>query len=173
MPTFELVCRISVGGGRLWRSFSLWCSYSGMVPCTLRDRRMSGHSPGTRHLMPDSSCRTWEVSPSSWYPGIRTTETPVPLNQNTLKSRTIQQKFSFWPHLLSCRIPEGWKVACSWSQWKVRLHYNHCTCRSACGNEGCGSRKKSNKSWIFAASNFPSDWISQPQQSGQQCWFLL
>ena len=150
--------------------FSEVLARSGMVPCTLRDRRMSGHSPGTR---PVTTPHAGLLMPDFWYQGIRTTETPVPLNQNTLKSRTIQQKFSFWPHLLSCRIPEGWKVACSWSQWKVRLHYNHCTCRSACGNEGCGSRKKSNKSWIFAASNFPSDWISQPQQSGQQCWFLL
>jgi hypothetical protein len=150
-----------------------------MVPCTLRDRPAHAPEPArSRHLMLDSGLAQ-QLVPVCCIPGYLDNETPVPLNQNTRKSRTIQQKIKYRPHLLSCSIPEGWKVACSRSQWKVRLHSNHCTCRSACGNEGCWSSIKSNKSWIFAASNFPSDWIqlylidSQPQKSGQQCWFLL
>ena len=59
MPTFELVCRIPLGHVDFYEVLA----YSGMVPCTLRDRRMSWHSPGTslvttphaglRLLMPD------------------------------------------------------------------------------------------------------------------------
>ena len=140
--------------------FSEVLASSGMVPCTLRDRCMSGHSPRTSPV----TTLWWgtpEVSPSSWHAYKWNPSTPV-LEYTKIQDNSAKIQFlatsSFSPGLKSGLFTESAKVHevetplpgyPGWRMWKLQT-----------------VKRKLN----FRCLQFPVGLKTKPHQSGQQ-WF--